>query len=66
MGFTTTYTYDGDNNVATVTDANGAKTSYTYDAMDRVSTMTDPMAEPAATPMMPLAIRARSPTRKVV
>lgn len=41
MGFTTTYTYDGDNNIASVTDANGATTTYTYDAADRVSTVTD-------------------------
>ena len=41
MGFVTTYTYDGDNNVATVTDARGATVQYTYDSMDRVSILTD-------------------------
>eukprot|EP01022_Parablepharisma_sp_SALTPOND_P012586 TRINITY_DN1620_c0_g2_i1.p1 TRINITY_DN1620_c0_g2~~TRINITY_DN1620_c0_g2_i1.p1 ORF type:complete len:1817 (+),score=315.73 TRINITY_DN1620_c0_g2_i1:8817-14267(+) len=39
---TASYTYDGQGNVATITDAQNRTTSYTYDVMDRVTSVTRP------------------------
>jgi RHS repeat-associated protein len=39
----TTFGYDGNGNLLTVTDARGNTTSHTYDSMDRLSTRTDPL-----------------------
>ncbi|HEX4932900.1 MAG TPA: RHS repeat-associated core domain-containing protein, partial [Gemmatimonadaceae bacterium] len=39
----TTFTYDGNGNLLTLTDARGHTTAWTYDPMDRVATRTDPL-----------------------
>jgi RHS repeat-associated protein len=40
---TTSFTYDANSNVLTVTDARGKTTTYTYDSMDRPATRRDPL-----------------------
>ena len=42
----TTFTYDGNGNLLTLTDARGKTTTWTYDSMDRVETRTDPLSRP--------------------
>ena len=39
----TTFTYDGNGNLLTLTDARSKTTTWTYDGMDRVETRTDPL-----------------------
>ncbi len=43
-GGETTFTYDGNGNLLTLTDARGKTTTWTYDSMDRVATRTDPLS----------------------
>ena len=40
----TSFTYDGNGNLLTLTDARGKTTTWTYDEMDRVETRTDPLS----------------------
>jgi RHS repeat-associated protein len=40
---TTSFTYDANGNLLTLTDARGKTTTWTYDSMDRVATRTDPL-----------------------
>ncbi|MGV3505398.1 MAG: RHS repeat-associated core domain-containing protein [Adhaeribacter sp.] len=42
-GFKNTFTYDGNNNISTVTDANGGTTTYWYDAMGNLKAESDVM-----------------------
>jgi len=39
----TAFTYDGDRNLTSVSDAKGNQTTYTYDSMDRPASRTDPL-----------------------
>lgn len=42
LNYATTYTYDANGNLASVTDANNGIVSYTYDSLNRISTQTNP------------------------
>jgi YD repeat-containing protein len=44
MGGATSFTYDANRNLLTLTDALNHTTTYTYDTMDRVETRTDPLS----------------------
>ena len=48
LGYTTTFTYDPNGNLLTVTDAKQQTTTHTYDPLNRLLTRTDPLTRTAS------------------